>query len=198
MMPTVRPTFDVLHLTWRLASQGYIQIHELHTLAYLACMLSVFDGWSTEEWGYRFAATPFGTPYATTIASAVDNLMAAGMIYSDDGCYRVSEIGKQRRVTTATHHDPSVRLPYLDASANTTLALALPVAIGAVLKEPQLRASVSLTRRRRLLDETGLALLEPHFTALRMLSSETEDPRGKASLFALAVLWLRYLQVDRS
>ncbi|WP_419851238.1 hypothetical protein [Candidatus Poriferisocius sp.] len=190
-------TFDVLHLTWRIANSSmHAKTEEVHALAYLACILSVFCEQPAEMWGYRFAVTGSGAPYAESIDTAIERLAASGMIESAAGTHRLSTVGKTMRDSTATHSDPSSRLPYLDAAANTTLALALPVATAAVMKEPQLRTAVELAQRRTLLDAAGLAVLEPHFDGLRSLAVEQHGEAGDTSLFATAVLWLRYLRAE--
>lgn len=195
-LPTTS-TFDALHLTWRIVTPSMdARIEEIHTLAYLACILSIFCGQSTESWGYRFAVTGSGAPYAESIDKAITGLTASGMMESVAGAYRLSTLGESMRNSTATHRDPSLRLPYLDAAANTTLALALPMAVAAVMREPQLRTAVGLAPRRSLLDTAGLAVLEPHFDGLRSLSVEQHSEAGDVSLFATAVLWLRYLRAE--
>ena len=197
MSPPTTSTFDALHLTWRIGTSSTdARIEEIHTLAYLACILSVFCGQTADSWGYRFAVTGSGAPYAESIDKAIVGLAASGMMESVAGACRLSALGESMRSSTATHRDPSLRLPYLDAAANTTLALALPVATAAVMREPQLRTAVELAQRRGLLDTAGLAVLEPHFDGLRSLSVEQHGEAGDISLFATAVLWLRYLRAE--
>lgn len=192
-------TFDTLHLTWRIGTSSIdARAEEIHTLAYLACILSVFCGQAADSWGYRFTVTGSGAPYAESIDKAISRLTASGIVESVGDGYRLSTLGKSIRQSTATHRDPSLRLAYLDAAANTTLALPLPMAIAAVKKEPQLRTAVGLAQRRRLLDTAGLAILEPHFNGLRLLSVEQHgEAAGDVSLFATAVLWLRYLHAEK-
>ena len=193
----VTSTFDTLHLTWRIGTSSMdARVKEIHTLAYLACILSVFCGQTADSWGYGFCVTGSGAPYAERIDKAISGLTASGMMESVAGAYRLSPLGESIRSSTASHRDPLLRLPFLDAAANTTLALALPVAIAAVMKEPQLRTAVKPVQRRRLLDTAGLAVLEPHFDGLRSLSVKQHGEAGAVSLFATAVLWLQYLRAE--
>ena len=195
MSGVVNASFDALHLTRRVGTvETGARVEEVQIFAYFACILGVFDGQSVDSWGYSFVATGSGAPFATCIDESVEALKASGMIEAIDGSLSLSPLGEVMRADTANHRDLSVRLPYLDAAANTALALALPVATGAVMREPQLRSAILYGQRRMLLDDVGLAVLEPHFDGLRVMSIGQHDADGVVSLFSTAVLWLQYLR----
>ena len=197
MTLSLTSTFDVLHLTRRVdCSSNGARIEELHAIAYLACILSVFDDQPADSWGYGFAATGSGAPFSATIGDAVESLAASGLLESTAGSYRLSPRGEVIRMKIETHLGPSLRLRYLDAAASTTLAMAVPTVTEALMKDPQLRGAITRSQRRNLLDNAGIALLRPHFNGLRSVSVLQPDVGSGVSLFAAAVLWLRYLRAE--
>ena len=53
--------FDTLVLIDRISQRiGTVVGPEVHLFAYLACLLAVYRGWPSADWGYRFACTDNG------------------------------------------------------------------------------------------------------------------------------------------
>jgi hypothetical protein len=67
----------------------------------------------------------------------------------------------------------------------------LPTIGDAIAHEPQLLQALRFVRSKALLDETGIALLEEHFAAVRMATEPVAAEGG--DLMVPAVLWLTYL-----
>jgi hypothetical protein len=187
-------SFDALQLTDQLmatsegASEG-----ELHTLAYLSCLLSVFDGRQPTWWGYGFTATKAGTPFALAMRQAVQDAVRAGFLSLDDRVLTLSELGNQelRSINRLTLNLRHVR--YLEAAAATALTMPLPAMSDALSYEPGLRGALRFLRTKALLDETGMTLLEAQFDALgrALQGSVSED------LLMPSVVWLTYLAQQR-
>jgi len=185
------PVIDTVQLV-HLADDGAgVRPHEVQALAYLSCVLSVFDGKRVSEWGYNFLATPAGMPYAEAVDSAINDLVAAGVLEAESGSLRLSLHGTEMRSKLVQHQSFEARKRYVDAAASTTLALALPRTTGAIALEPQLKAALSGVRRRRLLDSAGLIELDPYLKGLRSI-----DEIGVNDLFASAVVLLKYLLAE--
>jgi hypothetical protein len=183
-------SFDVLELTDQLtatsdgASEG-----ELHTLAYLSCLLAVFDGQSPGWWGYGFTATRTGTPFAHALRQAVQTSVQAGFLLLEDRVLTLSEVGSHELRSIAPLTLNRRHLRYLEAAAATALTMPLPAVSDALSYEPGLGRALRFMRTKALLDETGITLLEAQFDAL----GEALQGTAKDDLLVPSVVWLTYL-----
>ena len=169
---------------------------ETHVMCYLASMLYSFAGGRQGAvWGYDFAATGAGAPFSQDLSNSITQLRASGHLRFDADTYSLSETGAATRQTLVQHERFQARIEYLESAANTALAMTLPMATGAVMLEPQLVSATTIAHRRPLLDQAGLAILDPYFAGLRSQVSADRAP-ADADLFSVAVLWLNYLRAS--
>jgi hypothetical protein len=168
---------------------------ELHTLAYLGCLLAVFDGRAPAWWAYRFTATRAGAPFAQALSEGVDAAEQAGMFRRRGHVLRLTDRGRRELDVTAGWPLNARRVRYLDAASATALAIPLPSVADALSFEPGLRRALRFVKVRALLDEAGLALLEAQFAALE--SALAQQPRAEEDLMVPAVVWLTYLAQER-
>lgn len=191
-MISAQASFDALQIVGSIGeSSDGVTLSELQTLDYLACLLSIYGGASPTSWGFGFSVTDSGAPFASTLADAADALSGAGWLTRSGRVYRLSsagrtELGFQRRLGPN-----GWRIRYLQASASATLSMPLPAVADAVGHEPGLRRALQFMRRRRLLDDTSLELVEAQFEALTAGLGERPDERKDLTL--PAVVWLTYL-----
>ncbi len=188
-------SFDVLRLTDQLmtASEGSSE-GELHTLAYLSCLLAVFDGKQPGWWGYGFTATKAGTPFSVSLRQAVQHALRAGFVSLCDRVLTLSEVGSQELQSISGLTLNSRRQRYLEAAAATALTMPLPAVSDALSYEPGLRGALRFMRTKALLDEAGMTLLEEQFEALgKVVEDSVED-----DLLVPSVVWLTYLARQRS
>jgi hypothetical protein len=183
--------YDALQLAvQQTASADGMTAGELHTLAYLGCLLSVYDGHNVRWWGYRFTATRAGAPFAYALDQALTAATDAGLLIHRDRTWTISASGRAE----LEQLDPLVlnhrRRPYLNAAAGTALAMPLPSVASALSAEPGLRRALRFVRTRELLDETGVSLLDDQFTVVS--EALKDDPAG-GDLMVPAVVWLTYL-----
>ena len=172
------------------ATRGEIQV-----LAYLGCLMSVYEGQSVEQWGYSFMATRTGAPYAEEIAASLDLLIERGFTTVDGPLVQISDSGRSELRFLASLALNERRQRFLDAATAAALAMPLPSVADALSFEPGLRRALHFVRTKALLDETGVSLLEAPFEALsEALGDElmaTED------LMVPTVVWLTYLATER-
>jgi hypothetical protein len=183
--------YDALQLAdQQTASADGVTAGELHTLAYLGCLLSVYDGHNVRWWGYRFTATRAGAPFAYALDQALSGATDAGLLVHGDRTWSISGSGR----TELQQLDPLVlnhrRLPYLRAAGGTALAMPLPSVASALSAEPGLRRALRWVRTRELLDEAGLSLLDDQF---KVLTEALVDDAAGRDLMVPAVVWLTYL-----
>ncbi len=163
---------------------------ELQTLAYLACLLAVFDGRRPEWWGYKFTATRTGAPFSYYLSKAQNRARNSGLIERGEEVWTITDLGRADLGQISEMQLNARRLPYLDAAAGAALAMPLPSLAGALGREPGLRRALRFVRTQELLDEAGLALLESQFDALNeaLAGDDAAD-----DLMVPAVVWLTYL-----
>lgn len=183
--------YDALQLAaQQTASADGMTAGEMHTLAYLACLLSVYDGHHVRWWGYRFTATRAGAPFAYALDQALTAATDAGLLTRGDRTWSISARGR----VELEQLDPLVlnqrRLGYLEAAGGTALAMPLPSVASALSAEPGLRRALRFVRTRELLDEAGVSLLEDQFAAL---NEALKDDAAARDLLVPAVVWLTYL-----
>lgn len=188
-------SFDVLELTDQLtatsegASEG-----ELHMLAYLGCLLAVFDEHHPSWWGYGFTATRTGTPFAIAIRQAVQDSVRAGFLVLEERVLTLSERGGQELQSLRPLILNRRRERYLEAAAATALTMPLPAMSDALSYEPGLRGALRFMRTKALLDETGITLLEAQF---EQLGEALRGSEGRDDLLVPSVVWLTFLARQR-
>jgi hypothetical protein len=183
-------SFDALELTEQLTatSQGASE-GELHTLAYLSCLLAVFDGHQPNWWGYRFTATRAGSPFAVAMRQATLDGTRAGFIHLEDRVLTLSERGGQELQSIRPLVLNRRRERYLEAAAATALTMPLPAVSDALSYEPGLHGALRFMRTKELLDETGLLQLEAQFADLAEAVKGSDD----GDLLVPSIVWLTFL-----
>jgi hypothetical protein len=182
-------TFDCLFLAAHLQSEsGTLTAPELHLFAYLACLLWIFRGRATTEWGYFFVGTELGAPFSREIASAIDSLVESGYL-----------IQTEERISKSASAEESLqeleglaliqeRSECLRAACASTAAFSLGMVGNALAQEPDLKRAQATPMSRLLLEDTARTQLYVQFEALRKgLHEGIEDLRTPA------VVWLTAL-----
>jgi hypothetical protein len=186
-------SFDALELTDQLtatsASEG-----ELHMLAYLSCLLAVFDERHPSWWGYGFTATKAGTPFATSMRQAVLDGTRAGFLVLEERVLTLSERGGHELQSVRPLILNQRRERYLEAAAATALTMPLPAVSNSLSYEPGLRGALRFMRTKSLLDETGITLLEAQF---EQVGEALGGSAGKDDLLVPSVVWLTFLARQR-
>jgi hypothetical protein len=189
-------TFDVLFLTSALGRQSPPSNIELHTFAYLACLLSVFRGRPASEWGYTFSAIPPTLPFSPGIEAALAELVASGLIQATapvldedtDGVmlarHQVVDAGSQELAVWRGLTTFSGRVAYLEAATKTAVFSSLPGVVNSLSNEPQLRLAMRTDGPRMLLTSVTSGPLYEQFGALvEALGPEHEELVVPASLY---------------
>lgn len=197
MTGVVAASYDAYFVMAQLAprEQG-VTTSELHSIAYLACLLSVYDGLDPERWRYGFTSTAAGAPFAAILDEALVVMGATGAMEEVNELLALSDRGQTLLADLERIPSLASRKRYLLPACNVTLALPLPTVTEAVVNEPQLRSAVGLGQARNLLDEGGQVLVGEHFNGLR--SVLTREPADHSDLLVMAIVWLTYLSQQQS
>jgi hypothetical protein len=185
-------SFDVLALSGAVGdSTNGLTEGEIHALAYLACLMGIYDGNSPNWWSYTFSVTETGAPFAREVSSSIGALIGAGWLVQDARVHRLSLAGKEELEFEITLAPNRRRRRYLRAAASAALSIPLPSISDALTHEPGLRRALAYMRRKQLLDETSLSLVADQFDALTEALGQL--PQDRADLMVPAVVWLTYL-----
>lgn len=186
---TPESIFDALFVVRFSSPKGYaITASELTYFCYLACLLSVYDGKTADDWGYSFAATKSISPYSSTLADAVNVLTAEQRLEAHSRGFTATERADEDYERYASQSLFESRIRYLRAACNSSLVIPLPAVGPALNQEPNLKGALAISASRELLmDESGPQGLHRYF---ERLASELPDRRD---LFLAAVTWISKL-----
>jgi hypothetical protein len=188
------PSFDVLAIVENMSTTiGGITEPEIYVFAYLACLLSLYDGKDTSWWTYKFTATQAGAPYSKNLSDGSDLLVAGGLLKQGNDVLELTARGRAEVELLDSLSGYSARRRYLSAACDCALTLPLAAIREVLGQEPQLRSAIELMQTRPLLDEAGMALLRPHLEGLRAVLADSARYGGDRDLLVPAVLWLTYL-----
>lgn len=185
-------SFDALRLCAEIsaASGAGAAAVEIHTFAYLGCLLSVYEDRPPAEWGYGFRVTPAGAPYSDELDSAMKTLRAGGMFVNYGHAFDLSSPGRADLELLCTHATNRARLRYLSSAAGTALLMPLPAVTSALSREPQLQEFLGAPTSRDLLDEVGVDAVKAHFEVITRVLADRDlgdDLTVPASLWLTAL-----------
>ena len=163
-------TYDILSLTIKLEKQlGDVSLDEIQMFAYLACILSIYDGQRANDWGYSFIKNEYGSPYNGNLQNIID------LFYQNDTLTFSNEYFKTNKVSIKKFEIIKKLIIYTEReqflSASTKCIKFIPYSSvwQAIFKEPTLFIAKQNTDRKLLLDSEGASihLLYEQFEYLR-------------------------------
>ena len=193
MNPNPVAYFDVLVIVDRLQRRvEMVSSQEVHLFAYLACLLFLYRGNATSDWGYVLASTTDGYPFAADLDMAFELLAKTGMLSATDSAsayVRITDLGREEMETLSSLSQNRARLPYLDGACGAALALPMRTVKDALLHDPELGKAAQLSASKILFDGPGMEALHEHFSAL-------SDGLGLTvgDLTIPAVVWLSFIE----
>lgn len=181
--------FDVLAIVAGLTPPfSEVLFSEVHLFAYLSCLLSLYDGQPVADWGYSFAGTREGSPYAHPLSDSIQSLYGSGFLIGDERLIQISEAGRQEYEFLCTLSQNIRRTEYVAGACASVLALPLGVVRAALSQEPALKRTAALAATRPLLESADQSVLYEQFEALsEAVGVDIHD------LMVPAVAWLMYL-----
>lgn len=184
--------FDALFITDALSAfADGAGVVELHLFAYLACLISVYDGRDASSWGYPFVATPAGAPYADTLAAECDRLRATGLLIDHGPLLRLGGQASDDLTFIRQFASARSRAPYLEAACAAATLLPLPSVTNAISQEPGLQQALGQHGSKELLNEAELMLVDAQFRAVN--EALNEHSGSHSDLLVPTTLWLSYI-----
>lgn len=181
-------SFDVLYILDRLR-EVFPDVHfmELNSLIYLAYVLAIYDGKTSENWRYQFAQHKFGGPYAEELADTVEFLKSSGYLREKNGRISFTEASALMLNINKNLHSLGWREKYLAATSDAVMSRQLPTAVHAIQREPMLAQASSANWRSMLGVGSFLDALYEQIAALHdALGKKSED------IWIAALTWLDY------
>lgn len=182
--------FDVLFLVQATWDSGGLTPSELHTLDYLACLISVYDGRAPLDWEHGYSVTDLGSPHSAVVQEAGDRCVRAGWIDRGQRVLTITELGQSELKFQKLLPPTEWRLRYLGAAVSASVTMTLPSIVDALNHEPGLRRAMRFLRRQRLLDEASVDLLEAQFDDLR---AAIGVDFARPTLVVPTAVWLSFL-----
>jgi len=181
-------SFDVLYIVHRLDSalDGVSQL-QIQKLAFLACILSMYQGSPSAEWGYSFATTEFGRPICPEITDSLQFFSSSGLLRENEGRYSETKQGGTFLNLLLEQSTFNKRLPHVKAACDSVLAVSAGIFNQGIDNEPTLANSEIRARGDSLLIGPALHILHEHFAGLREVLGEKE-----IDLLIPSVAWLSY------
>lgn len=157
---------------------------DIHLFAYLSSMANTQAGLSPSAWGYQFAATENGLPFAEALDFAADRMVASGeLMDSPDGLTPSVQL-REIFENVASGHSFGSRVSLIRDVCSVAVYRALPGIGRAVRGEDQLKRSQRVGSVR-LIDELELAR---SLTQLTLSVRDQLPPQYPPS--SPAMLWL--------
>lgn len=181
-------SFDILFTLDRIKI-AFPEVHmvELSSVIYLGYLLSVYDGITSDRWGYQFSQHKWGGPYGEDLAKTMEELTKAGYVNESDGRVSITEASAIILNTIKTLVNLQWRTKYLFAATDSVLSRTLPMALNAIQKEPMLSQMSSSNWRSLLGTGPSLDSLYEEVSALHQVLGENANDIWMASL-----TWLDY------
>ena len=181
-------SFDVLYIVHLLGSplDGVSQL-QIQKLSFLACILSMYQGNPSAEWGYSFATTEFGRPICPEITDSLQFFTDSGLLLETDARYTTSYRGAPFLSMLMEQTTFVRRSEYLKASCDSALSVPAGTLNQGIDNEPTLVNTEIRARGDTLLAGPALQTLHEHFSGLREVLAD----RG-ADLLIPSIVWLSY------
>jgi hypothetical protein len=181
-------SFDVLYIVHLLDSAlaGVSQL-QIQKLSFLGCILSMYRGAPSAEWGYSFATTEFGRPICPEITDSLQFFTSSGLISESDGRYSESPRGKSFLEMLLQQATFRKRAEYIKAACDSALSVPAGTLNQGIDNEPTLANTQIRARGDSLLTGPAMHLLHEHFSGLKeILANSGSD------LLVPSIVWLSY------
>lgn len=187
-------TFDTLFVASRVQRrlEDFAE-GEIHFFTYFACLLSLYEGFPSDAWGYTYVKTEFGTPFSGEIQKALRVLIASRFAEELGGSEYFDltiEGGKRLDFLSSNFSFFHERSKYLEVACNMLTLLPYGQIRESLRNEPVINSAETGRSSRTLLETTSPATHALH-AQFRLLREAMADSKSK--LLLPAAVWLNGL-----
>lgn len=168
MRLTTAPLLDALVFSRELvALHDAAYVGEIHLLSYCACLLYYASDKTADNWGYGFSATSNGSPFATTIDTAISVLSSRRVLRQRGQRLRCGELAEEWLEQIVRSELHATRMSFL--SSATELLLLFPIGLlrAGLREEPGLIRARRENDKRSLLQDVDLVDLREEMAVVR-------------------------------
>ncbi len=160
---------------------------EVQRIAYLACMLGLYDGEPLADWGYLFIRSDFGAPFSADLNSAMDLLFEKNLMHIAVNGRFTENTALTGRLALLMSDRLATRERFLDPACDSALYLPASTLAAGIDAEPTSQSAALQDGGRPLLDNSAQSLLYEQIKAVReVVGASTED------LLTPSMLWMTY------
>jgi hypothetical protein len=166
-LTTELATLDALLLIKELKRESNATEQDIHTFAYLACLLWLYSGRPVGSWEYAFVMGRNGTPHAPALHQAVEDGLRRGLVQTDELYLQLTSNGERFTNSLSQSLHSRKHRNQCIASACRTLIGNSPENVSVALgREPNLHAALAANDGRALLSGPTLRVLHEQLKAL--------------------------------
>lgn len=187
-------TYDVLSIAINLNKYNSdFNSSEINLFCYFSCLLSLYRGIPTYNWGYGFIKNELGVPISAEVQVAIKQALDLGHLIEESGTgyYIISDKGIEFYNKLCVISRYKERQYFIDNACSSLLTNSIGN-IRCVLHTDPVISSVKESSLRTLFDDDSGAteLLYSQFSILkRVLNCELKD-----ELFIVVLTWIKCLQ----
>lgn len=186
MITSPEAFFDAVTIIRRLGPDlDGVSRFEVQRVAYLACLLGLYDGKPLAEWGYGFIRSDFGAPFSADLNAVLDWLSAraltssSGRFFVDDNAYdRLGPLLSERL---------QQRERWLTPACDSSLFLPASTLAAGIDGEPTSLSATLQGGGQPLLSNSAQSLLYDQIQALRAALGAIPD-----DLLTPSMVWMTY------
>lgn len=159
---------------------------EVQRVAYLACLLALYDGKPVADWGYTFIRSNFGAPFSADLNSALDWLAERSMmLISPNGRFNMRT--DTARLSAFLSDRLSSRARFLLPACDSALMLPASTIAEGIDAEPTSQSAALQESGGFLLNNSARSLLYEQIEALRLIVGAVPE-----DLLTPSMLWMTY------
>ena len=182
--------YDMISLTDKLEKQlGDVSIAEIQMFSYLSCVLSIFEGNNSNEWGYRFIKNEYGSPYSQDLENVFSHFQSNKMIDVQEDYFKLNDVSLRKYSILKKMNLFKNREKYLSVSTKSIKFLSYSQVRKSLYNEPTLYFSKQSSNKKLLLDDESASIhqLYSQFSKLRIAIDKKYD-----ELIIPALAWMSY------
>ena len=163
-----------------------VSVSDMHLYAYLGNLVALNRGVPMSDWGYRFAVTAEGFPFAHALKDATDSLAGRSVVVIDNSRLRPGDDLFEREVNfLRSLSQPARRRTWLTEAYTCALHFPQGAVREAINQSPGMAASLRRRHASELLGKAEIDEIYDEFSVVR----EVLGPEAEEGLQPL-VVWL--------
>ena len=185
--------FDVLFIATNLQKYNCdFNFSEINLFCYFSCLLSLYAGKPSSEWGYAFIKNEYGVPISAEVNSSIKWFKDAEYLIEDnEGYFNITNKGIEFKNQLMEMNRYSERKLFIENACDSLLLNSIGDIRSIIHEEPIIKKKKNSSLRQLLNDNSGtIDLLYNQFAILKHLlnGDNTND------MFLAALTWLKCVQ----